>query len=107
METDSPPPRRRRTKSAEPVDILDVDNLTLEKVAEAIDKTIDRLHILQNLYATLAGLEHRRVTKLVEEYNKAVHEYNKAKLKEEDGDQQHGSTSAAVPALPGDGPVQR
>lgn len=86
-------------KAKDPVDILDVDNLTLEQIGTAIDKTLDRLHILQNLYAAVAAREHRRVEKLVKEYREAL-----AAVKEEEantgGDQQHGSSSPDVPALP-------
>jgi hypothetical protein len=66
--------------------VFDVSKLTLDEVGVEIDKTIDKLGRLQALYGAMQEQDHRRVIKLVEEYNKAVHERNNAKLKEKDGE---------------------
>lgn len=50
--------------------MFDVAKLTLEDVEEEIDKTIDKLERLQTLYAAMQAQDHRRVKKLIEEYNK-------------------------------------
>lgn len=60
--------------------MFDVAKLTLDEVGAEIDKCIDKLGRLQALYSAMQEQDHRRVTKLVEEYNQAVHERNKAKL---------------------------
>lgn len=51
--------------------MFDVAKLTLDEVGEEISKTIDKLERLQQLYSAMAAQEHRRVKKLIEEYNQA------------------------------------
>lgn len=54
--------------------MFDVAKLTLDEVEEEIGKTLDKLERLQTLYAAMQAQDHRRVKKLIEEYNKAKRE---------------------------------
>jgi len=49
--------------------VFDVSTLTLDAVSEEIASTIDKLERLQKLYEAMASQEHRRVKKLIDEYN--------------------------------------
>lgn len=51
--------------------MFDVAKLTLDEVSAEITKTIDKLERLQSLYSAMQAQEHRRVSKLVAEYNQA------------------------------------
>lgn len=51
--------------------MFDVAKLTLDEVEEEISKTIDTLERLQSLYAAMQAQDHRRVKKLIDEYNAA------------------------------------
>jgi hypothetical protein len=51
--------------------VFDVAKLTLDEVEEEIGKTLDKLERLQTLYAAMQAQDHRRVKKLIEEYNAA------------------------------------
>lgn len=52
-------------------EVFDVAKLTLDEVEEEISKTIDTLERLQSLYAAMQAQDHRRVKKLIDEYNAA------------------------------------
>jgi len=49
--------------------VFDVSKLTLDEVGAEIDKTIDKLGRLQGLYSAMLAQDHRRIEKLVREYN--------------------------------------
>ena len=49
--------------------MFDVSKLTLDEVGAEIDKTIDKLGRLQGLYSAMLAQDHRRIEKLVREYN--------------------------------------
>lgn len=50
--------------------MFDVSKLTLDEVSEEIAKTIDTLARLQALYGAMQEQDHRRVKKLIDEYNR-------------------------------------
>lgn len=67
--------------------MFDVAKLTLDEVGVEIDKTLDKLERLQAIYAAMQGQEHRRVKKLIEEWN----ELKRVEAeKEKDGTQGEG-----------------
>lgn len=49
--------------------MFDVSKLTLDEVGEEMDKCIDKLGRLQALYSAMQKQEHRRVEKLIQEWN--------------------------------------
>lgn len=51
--------------------MFDVTKLTLDEVGEEIDKTLSKLERLQSLYTAMLSQDHRRIEKLVREYNAA------------------------------------
>lgn len=51
--------------------MFDVTKLTLDEVGEEIDKTINKLELLQNLYAAMQKQDGRRIEKLIKEYKEA------------------------------------
>lgn len=61
--------------------MFDVSKLTLDEVGGEISKTIDKLERLQNLYAAMMNQEHRRVEKLIQEWNAAVEAEKQTKAK--------------------------
>jgi DNA-binding transcriptional regulator YbjK len=55
------------------VDDIDLDNiedLTCEKVGEAINRTIDRLERLQALYTAVAESDRRKIERLIQEWRR-------------------------------------
>lgn len=54
--------------------MFDVSEATLDEVGAEISKTIDKLERLQALYGAMQAQEHRRVEKLIREYQKAQRE---------------------------------
>lgn len=50
--------------------MFDVSKLTLDEVGGEIDKCLDKLQRLQALYAAMQEQDHRRIEKLVIEYNR-------------------------------------
>ena len=61
--------------------MFDVSKLTLDEVGAEIDTCIDKLGRLQALYSAMQEQDHRRVVKLVEEYNQAIRTREQEKAK--------------------------
>lgn len=51
--------------------MFDVSKLTIEEVGAEIDKCLETLERLQALQLAMLQQDHRRITKLIEEYNAA------------------------------------
>ena len=79
--------------------MFDVATLTLDEVGAEIDKCLDKLQRLQALYAAMQDQDHRRVKKLIDQFNRL-----KAEQKEKDA-VSAGSNPDAPAAQPesGDG----
>lgn len=60
--------------------MFDVSKLTLEEVGAEIDKTLDKLSRLQALYSAMQEQDHRRIERLVKEYNQAKLEEGRNEL---------------------------
>lgn len=56
------------------LDLDNIENLTVDQVDAAIDRTIDRLSVLQGLSAALRESDHRRIKRLIEDYHSAKRE---------------------------------
>lgn len=56
------------------LDLDNIENLTIEQVDAAIDRTINRLSVLQGLSAALRESDHRRIRRLIEEYHRQKRE---------------------------------
>ena len=59
--------------------MFDVAKLTLDEVGAEIDKTLNKLERLQSLYTAMLAQDHRRVDKLIREFQR--------EKKEQDADQ--------------------
>lgn len=49
--------------------MFDVSKLTLEEIDAEFGRTLDKLERLSKLYEAVAAQEHRRIEKLVKEWN--------------------------------------
>jgi hypothetical protein len=54
--------------------VFDVATLTLDEVGEEIDKCLDKLQRLQALQAAMMEQDHRRVKKLIDQFNRLKRE---------------------------------
>lgn len=66
--------------------VFDVAKLTLDEVGAEIDKTLNKLERLQHLYEAMASQEHRRVKKLVEEWNALKRQEREAEAEAKPGE---------------------
>ena len=76
--------------------MFDVAKLTLDEVGAEIDKCLDKLQRLQALYAAMQEQDHRRVKKLIDQFNRL-----KAEQKEKDA--VSAGSNPDAPAGKGDG----